>query len=126
MWGERNVGRKKFGAMGMRGNGNAGQRARHFRATDSARPGHLPDAVFAGDLSFGRNSLIDKALIGKSLIFKSLIGKALIGSQMGSIRMNRIQFHHINWSHGHLNHGPYALANRQGARITAGVQLARS
>ena len=116
MWGERNVGRKKFGAMGMRGERNAGQRARHFRATDSARPGHLPDAVFAGDLSFGRNSLIDKALIDK----------ALIGSQMGSIRMNRIQFHHINWSHGHLNHGPYALANCQGARITAGVQLARS
>ena len=121
MWGERNVGREKCGAMGMRGNGNAGQRARHFRATDSARPGHLPDAVFAGDLSFGRNSLIGKALIGKSLIFK-----ALIGSHMGSIRMNRIQFHHINWSHGHLNHGPYALANCQGARITAGVQLARS
>ena len=121
MWGERNVGRKKFGAMGMRGNGNAGQRARHFRATDSARPGHLPDAVFAGCLSFVRNALIDKALIDKALI-----GKALIGSQMGSIRMNRIQFHHINWSHGHLNHGPYALANRQGARLTAGVQLARS
>ena len=121
MWGERNAGQWVCGAMEMRGNGNAGQWARHFRATDSVRPGHLPDAVFAGGLSFGRNSLIGKALIGKSLIFK-----ALIGSHMGSIRMNRIQFHHINWSHGHLNHGPYALARGQGARFSSGVQLARS